>query len=381
MLTILVFIVILGFLVFIHELGHFLVARRNGIKAEEFGFGFPPRAVGIVKDEKTKKWNWIWGGKHVESANTIYSLNWFPIGGFVRIKGENGDEKDTKDSFASKPAWARIKVLAAGVLMNFFFAWILFSIGFMLGTPQEVEDPNTPGSYILIDKIEDNSPASSMGIKMGDVIGMKQIGKDGKAVVLKTTEDVQNFINSHANEKVSLKIKRGKENLALSGTPKVSEEDGKARLGIGLVQVAKISYSPLAALGKGLAELGSVFVLMITVLKMLLAGNKSGMEVTGVVGIAVYTGQIIPLGLAYLMRFAAILSVNLGVINALPIPALDGGRILFILIEKIKGSPVSQKVEQIFHTVGFALLMALMVFVTYRDFLKFDIIDKIKGIF
>lgn len=368
-------------MVFIHELGHFLVARRNGIKAEEFGFGFPPRAVGIVKNEKTKKWDWILGSKHIESANTIYSLNWFPIGGFVRIKGENGDEKDTKDSFASKPAWARIKVLAAGVLMNFFFAWILFSIGFMLGTPQEVEDPNTPGSYILIDKIEENSPASSMGIKMGDVIGMKQIGKDGKVVVLKTTEDVQNFINSHANEKVSLKIKRGKENLILNGTPKIGEEDGKARLGIGLVQVAKISYSPLAALGKGLAELGSVFVLMLTVLKMLLAGNKSGMEVTGVVGIAVYTGQIIPLGLAYLMRFAAILSVNLGVINALPFPALDGGRILFILIEKIKGSPVSQKVEQIFHTAGFALLMALMVFVTYRDFLKFDIIDKIKGIF
>lgn len=440
MLTILVFIVILGFLIFVHELGHFLVARRNGIKAEEFGFGFPPRVVGIqflqgeekkkvsqvqsIGIEKTeikiggeeiisetvterireveknvpvRKWRIIWGNKDGDNENekrdlkeayekdfsggTVYSLNWLPIGGFVKIKGENGDEKDEGDSFASKPAWTRVKVLAAGVIMNFFFAWILFSIGFMLGTPQEVTDPKAPGAYILIDKIEDNSPASAMGIRVGDVIDKVQIGRDGKKVELKTTEDVQNFINSYAGTDLTVAISRASEHLKLSGTPKISSEDGRGRLGIGLVQVAKISYDPFAALWKGLVELGAVLLMMMEVIKMLIAGNRSGMEVTGVVGIAVYTGQIIPLGMAYLMRFAAILSVNLGVINALPIPALDGGRILFIVIEKIKGSPVSQKLEQIFHTIGFALLMALMVFVTYRDFLKFDIVEKIKGIF
>lgn len=440
MLTILVFIIILGFLIFVHELGHFLVARRNGIKAEEFGFGFPPRVVGIqflqgeekkkvsqvqsIGIEKTdikigeeeiisetvtkriheveknvpvKKWRIIWGNKDGDNENekrdlkeayekdfsggTVYSLNWLPIGGFVRIKGENGDEKNDQDSFASKPAWTRVKVLAAGVIMNFIFAWLLFSIGFMLGTPQEVTDPNTPGSYILIDKIEENSAASAMGIQIGDVIEKVQIGRDGKKIQLKTTEDVQNFVNSYAGTELAVSISRASKHLKLSGTPKISEADGKARLGIGLAQVAKVSYDPIAALGKGFAELGAVLLLMLNVLKMLIAGNRTGMEVTGVVGIAVYTGQIIPLGMAYLMRFAAILSVNLGVINALPIPALDGGRILFIIIEKIKGSPVSQKVEQIFHTVGFALLMLLMVIVTYRDFLKFDIVDKIKAIF
>lgn len=440
MLTILVFIIILGFLIFVHELGHFLVARRNGIRAEEFGFGFPPRIVGIqflqgeekkkvsevesIGIEKTdikiggeeiisetvtkkihevekkmpvRKWRIIWGNKDGDNENekrdlkeayekdfsggTVYSLNWLPIGGFVKIKGENGDEKNDQDSFASKPAWTRVKVLAAGVVMNFIFAWLLFSIGFMLGTPQEVADPNTPGSYILIDKIEENSAASAMGIQIGDVIEKVQTGSDGKKVQLKTTEDVQNFINSYADAELTISISRASQHLKLSGTPKISEADGKARLGIGLVQVAKVSYNPITALGKGFAELGAVLLLMLNVLKMLIAGNRTGMEVTGVVGIAVYTGQIIPLGMAYLMRFAAILSVNLGVINALPIPALDGGRILFIIIEKIKGSPVSQKVEQIFHTVGFALLMLLMVVITYRDFLKFDIVDKIKGIF
>ena len=440
MTTIIVFIIILGFLIFVHELGHFLVARRNGIKADEFGFGFPPRVVGIqflqgeekkkvsqvqsIGIEKTdikigdeeiisetvtkkiheverkvpvKKWRIIWGNKDGDNENekrdlkeayekdfsggTVYSLNWLPIGGFVKIKGENGDEKDEGDSFASKSAWTRVKVLAAGVIMNFFFAWILFSIGFMLGTPQEVTDPKAPGAYILIDKIEDNSPASAMGIRVGDVIDKVQIGRDGKKVQLNTTEDVQNFINSYAGTDLTVAVSRASEHLKLSGTPKISSEDGRGRLGIGLVQVAKISYNPFAALWKGLVELGAVLLMMLEVIKMLIAGNRSGMEVTGVVGIAVYTGQIIPLGMAYLMRFAAILSVNLGVINALPIPALDGGRILFIAIEKIKGSPVSQKVEQVFHTVGFALLMLLMVFITYRDFLKFDIVDKIKDIF
>lgn len=380
MITILVFVVILGLLVFVHELGHFLVARRNGIKADEFGFGFPPRVVGLVKDESTKKWKWIWGNRHMESANTIYSLNWLPIGGFVRIKGENGDEKGS-DSFVSKSPWIRVKVLAAGVVMNFLFAWLLFSVGFMLGTPQEVADPNTPGAYILIDKVEDGSPASTMGIKMGDIVAKKQIGKNGENILLKSTEDVQEFINSYTGQQLSLNITRGKENLSLVGIPQANNADGRGRLGIGLVQVAKISHNPIEALWKGFVELGMVLLLMFDVIKTLLLGKGGAMEVTGVVGIAVYTGQIIPLGIAYLLRFAAVLSVNLGVINALPIPALDGGRILFILIEKIKGSPVSQKLEQLFHTIGFALLIGLMVFVTYRDFLKFDIVEKIKDIF
>jgi len=170
MLTVIVFVVILGILVFVHELGHFVVARRNGIKAEEFGFGFPPRIVGIQFLEPVKKWRIIWGSKDGDDANekrdlqeahekrfaggTIYSLNWLPIGGFVRIKGEDGDGKNDADSFASKSPWIRIKVLAAGVIMNFILAWLLLSITFMIGSYQDVTGENISGSKILIESIE-----------------------------------------------------------------------------------------------------------------------------------------------------------------------------------------------------------------------------------
>src|SRR6185369_10286084 len=174
MLTLLVFIVILGILVFVHELGHFMVARRNGIKAEEFGFGFPPRIIGIYKDDKGKNgsasWRIVRGSRDVVSKNTVYSLNWFPIGGFVRIKGEDGDGKKEEDSFASKSAWIRIKVLSAGVTMNFILAWVLLSMTFMVGSYQDVTGEHNAGAKILIESIEQDSPAEKMGLKIGDVI-------------------------------------------------------------------------------------------------------------------------------------------------------------------------------------------------------------------
>lgn len=380
MVTILVFIIILGLLVFVHELGHFVVARRNGIKAEEFGFGFPPRALGVVKNEKTGKWDWVWGRKHIESKNTIYSINWLPIGGFVKIKGADTTEIG-EDSFVSKSPWVRSKVLIAGVVMNFIFAWLLFSAGYMLGTPQEVENANTKGAYILIDKVETGSPAEKMGLKIGDVIETKQKDAAGQTVKITSVEGVQEFIGANVGKEMTLAIKRGNQELFLKGTPIAAPDNGKGKIGIGLAQVAKVSYAFFPALWRGFVELGNVFLMIFMVLKTLLSGQGGGLDVTGVVGIAVYTGEVIPLGIAHILRFAAILSVNLGIINALPFPALDGGRILFIIIEKIKGSPVSQKVEQIFHTAGFAILIGLMIFVTYRDFLKFDLIDKIKGLF
>lgn len=380
MLTVIVFIIILGFLVFVHELGHFLVARAHGIKAEEFGFGFPPRAVGVLKDEQSGKWQIIRGNQEVESSNTLYSLNWIPIGGFVRIKGENGDDKKATDSFASKSAWQRVQVLAAGVAMNFVFAWILFSVGFMLGTPQQVDDLNVPGAQIMIDQIEVGAPAEQMGLKAGDVISRNQKTENGETVKFNSVTDLQNFIASHGAQPLALNVLRGQEKLTLTGTPVVNAE-GKARLGISLAQVATVKYGFGAAFREGFFEMGNVFLMIAAVFQKLFVGEKTGLDVTGVVGIAIYTGQVIPLGIAHILRFAAILSINLGIINALPFPALDGGRVLFILIEKIKGSPVSQKVEGFFHTAGFVLLMLLMVVVTWHDFVKFDIVDKIKGLF
>lgn len=381
MLTIIVFIIILGFLVFVHELGHFLVARRNGIKAEEFGFGFPPRAIGVVFDDKKNKWMVVNGNGEIESKNTIYSLNWIPIGGFVRIKGENGDEKQAGDSFAKKTAWIRIKVLAAGVVMNFVFAWVLFSFGFMLGTPQEVDSLKIPGAKIMIQQVEENSPAMAMGLKAGDAIDVKnQKADDGKKIQFDDVSGVQSYIAERGGKETTLNILRQGERVTLTGVP-VAGVDGKARLGISLAQVATVKYGFFAAFKEGFYEMGNVFLMIGDVFTRLFVGDSTGIDVTGIVGIAIYTGQVIPLGMAHILRFAAILSINLGIINALPFPALDGGRILFILIEKIKGSPVSQKVEQIFHTAGFALLMLLMIVVTWHDFIRFDMVDKIRSIF
>ena len=369
MLTAIIFIIILGLLIFVHELGHFLTARRNGIKADEFGFGFPPRMFGFIKDEMTGRWQFVPGNREIISKNTIYSVNWLPLGGFVKIKGENGDGKDESDSFASKGAWPRIKVLAAGVIMNFIFAWLLISLGLMIGAPEAVDSNNIGNENfkIQISEVIPNSPASQMGLQVGD-----EIIKNAK---LNSIKSVQDYINSAKGQEVALQIKRGRDVLTLKGIPRVDFPEGQGALGIGLAATVINSYPWYEALWKGAVTTFDITIAMLTalygILKSLFVGQGSMVEVAGPVGIAILTKQVATLGFVYILQFAALLSINLGIINIFPIPALDGGRILFILIEKIKGTPVTQKTEQMFHTIGFMLLIMLMIFVTFKDVVKF----------
>lgn len=366
-----IFIVILGILIFVHELGHFVTARRNGIKADEFGFGFPPRLFGLYRNEQSGRTEFVWGNKEIVSRNTVYSFNWIPLGGFVRIKGENGAEKNEADSFASKSAWVRIKVLAAGVIMNFILAWALFSFGFILGTPEAI-DPSVVGgqsSKIQISQVIADSPASVMGLQVGDEILKKQNG-----VRFESVKDVQEYINSKKGQALELKIKRGEQVLNLRGMPREDAATGRGLLGVSLVQTEIMKYTWFESLWKGTEAVFNLIVLMLTslfeIIKNLIVGNGVTADVAGPVGIAMLTKQVATLGLVYVLNFIAILSVNLGIVNALPIPALDGGRILFILIEKIKGNPVTQRTEQLFHTIGFALLILLMIAITFRDVAK-----------
>lgn len=376
-MTIIIFILILGLLVLVHELGHFVVARRNGITAHEFGFGFPPRLFGVYKDGK-KRWRFVWGSKHIETKNTIYSMNWFPIGGFVKIKGEDGSGQDQPDSFAGKSAWVRVKVLLAGVAMNFVLAWVLLSAGFMIGSYEDVSGGNVSDSKIIINMVSKGSPAEAMGLRMGDEIVS---GSKGPEIAFKTVKDVQDFIGSNKGEEIVLEIRRGGEIQELKGIPRSETPDGQGLLGIGLAEVAVVKHPFFESLYLGVVEIKNIFILMALTIKELIFGKTEGVDVTGIIGIAVYTGQIIPLGVVQILRFIAILSLNLGIINAFPFPALDGGRVLFVLIEKIKGSPVSERVEQAFHTAGFMLLILLMVVVTFKDIIRFEILDKVKGIF
>lgn len=369
MVTAIVFIIILGALIFVHELGHFMVARRNGVKADEFGFGFPPRVFGFFQDEKTKKYKFVWGGKEVKSKNTVYSINWIPLGGFVKIKGENGGEIEESDSFASKKAWPRIKILAAGVVMNFIFAWFLISWALWIGAPEAVENNNAnlPGAKIQITEVKADSPASLAGIQIGD-----EILKADDQESFESVAEIQEYIGLRGGEEIILEMKRGNEVIPVKLVP--TKNEGKGIIGVGLAQTAIVSYPFLEAVWRGAVAVYDITMLILMalggIILSLFAGNGVGADVSGPIGIAILTKQVATLGFVYILQFAALLSINLGIINALPIPALDGGRILFILIEKIKGSPISHKTEHMFHTIGFMLLILLMILVTLRDVVK-----------
>ncbi len=381
MLTILIFVIILGLLVFVHELGHFLVARWNGIRVDEFGFGFPPRLFGVTKNAEGK-YELVWGSKEMPSGQTVYSLNWIPLGGFVKIAGEDGHDTTDPTSFAGKSAWTRIRVLAAGVFMNFLFAWFLISVVFMLGLPQPIE-PADHGKFadakIQVLAVGKGTPAETMGLSMGDAI----VSINGEAIT--TLEQVTQAISSHKGQTITVVVDRFGKPLTLSGTPRTEYPATEGALGISFSETAVVSYPWYEAIYRGAIATYDITLAILGAFGMMIAslfgGTKTALDVTGPVGIVYLTKQMSDLGLPYLLQFAALLSINLGIINILPIPALDGGRILFILIEKLKGSPVSHRVEGMIHQVGFILLLVLMLLVTVRDFAQFQILDKLTRLF
>ncbi len=352
-LTIVVFLLILGLLIFVHELGHFIMAKRAGAKVEEFGFGFPPRVFGKKVGE------------------TIYSLNLIPLGGFVKILGEGGEERKNPKSFANKSIFQRFKVLIAGVVMNLVLAAVLLSIGFSLGLPTIVEEgkEGIGEAKIQIVSVAPNSPAAAAGIKIGDEIRQLTINKLQFAI--NSVEKVQNLTKDYAGREITLGIKRGGENLEFKLAPRKVPPEGEGPMGVALAKVALISYPWYKAIWLGfITTLNLIFAFILAfakLLKDLIFGGILTAEVSGPVGIAVLTSQMTKLGFIYVLQFTAIISINLAIINAFPFPALDGGRILFLVIEKIKGSPVSQKLERMVHTAGFIFLMGLIVLITFRD--------------
>lgn len=381
MLTVLIFIVLLGLLVFVHELGHFVTAVRNGIRVDEFGFGFPPRMFGVIKDD-TGKYRIVWGNKEMPSGKTVYSLNWIPLGGFVKIAGEDGHDTSDPNSFASKSAWVRVKVLAAGVVMNFLFAWFLISIVLMLGMPQPIE-PSERGQYpnaeIQVLSVGKGTPAEAMGLSMGDAI----VSINGEKI--HSLERVSQIIGENKGKSISIDVDRFGQAFSLSGTPRTEYPASEGALGISFSETAVVSYPWYEAIYRGAIATYNITMAILEAFGKMIASlfgaEKAALDVTGPVGIVYLTKQMSDLGLPYLLQFAALLSINLGIINILPIPALDGGRILFILIEKLKGSPVSRRVEGMIHQVGFMLLLLLMLFVTVRDFAQFDILEKLTRLF
>lgn len=380
LLTIIIFIAVLSVLVFAHELGHFVTARRLGVRADEFGFGFPPRAIGFYKN-RAGRWRTVIGSRTYQSlenssntaqvpapGSTIYSINWLPIGGFVKIKGENDNGDNDPDSFASKKIWQRVLILSAGVLMNVVLAWFLLAIGYMIGLPQSTADigprARVSEARIAIIDVRADSPASLAGLQSGDFV----LSVDGVAVALE--QDMQDLIASRAGEEVALQISRNGEEQTLLVSPE-EVESGRAVIGVGIMAAGTVSYPFFPALIEGAKTTGwllkEIVLAFVGLIKNLVSGQSVSEEFAGPVGIANITGQAARLGFVYLLQFTALLSLNLAIINILPFPALDGGRILFLLIEKVKGKPVRRDIEAIAHNLGFILLIALIIFITYKD--------------
>lgn len=357
MITLIIFILVLEILIFVHEWGHFIVAKRSGLTVEEFGFGFPPRIFSIKR-----------GG-------TIYSINLLPFGGFVKILGEDGSEPGDPKSFSSKPVGIRSLIAVSGVFMNFLLAVFLLIIGFCIGLPQIIDKTNetlAKNIEIQIVAINSNSPAEKAGIKMGDVIKYLKIGN--KNININEISTLQDNINSNKGEEITIAIQRGKGMLEIKAVPRINPPEGEGALGIALAKTGIISYPWYKSFWLGIK---SAFIITWEIikgfgglLKNLITSGKIPQEISGPVGIAVLTNQAATLGFIYLLQLVAIISLNLAVLNLMPFPALDGGRLLFLGIEKLKGSKVNPKIENAIHSIGIVLLLTFIVLVTYRDILK-----------
>lgn len=383
--TIIIFFLVLSVIVLIHELGHFSVARYFGVRVDEFGLGLPPRIFGIRKI--AGKFKFVWGKQEVDKDSpTVYSLNLIPVGGFVKIKGEGGEEVDALDSFAHKPIWQRSAIIVAGVMMNVILCMVLLSFGFGVGMPAAL-DENISSQAVVSNKsiqvvqLLPDGQAKIAGITAGDVI-TKIDGQE-----FSTISAINTFLSTQAGKTLNFEVIRGGEKITKTITIGKYSFDGReiVGIGVGLVETATVRYPWYLAIYKGVVAtfvwMGAIITAFAMVIKNLIVGVPTGVEVAGPVGIAVLTGQAAKMGFIYLLQFTALLSLNLAIINILPFPALDGGRLFFLILEKIRGKVVKPEWENLAHNLGFMLLMGLVLLVTFGDIVKYGggMVGAIKG--
>ncbi len=367
MISLLIFLAVLSVLVLIHELGHFFAARLMGVKADEFGYGFPPRLIAFVRE--AGKWKRVRSKEGGTYSSTIWSLNWLPLGGFVRLKGEEQKDHDA-DSFLSKGFFARFFILIAGVFMNWILAAIIFSTAFCIGVPMELQ--GLPANAVIqdarvqiVDVVKDLGAAQA-GIKIGDVL----LGVNGERFT--RVEQAQTLLGQASLQKTAtLLVRRDTQEMSFDVTPALLPSLGRPGVGLALADIGVVHFSFFRAIYHGVSMTWTYTKLIILGLvgfiRDLAVTHKVTADLSGPVGIAVLTGTIAQQGWWSLMQFMAVLSLNLAVINFLPIPALDGGRIFFLLIESIRRKRASFRVEGLIHQIGFFLLLALILVVTVHD--------------
>lgn len=362
-MSILLFLIVLLVLVLVHELGHFIVAKKAGIRVDEFAFGFPPRLFSVVKGE------------------TRYSFNALPLGGYVKIFGENPDEvdpsaHDKKRSFAAQHRGVQAAVIVAGVVMNVILAWALLSVMFMIGTPASPDNAyGAPvrDARLTVIEVRAGTPAAAAGLMAGDIITGITDGTE-RLVAPESPEKVQEFVGPREGKTLEFNYLRENESGSVVVMPVPGIVPDRGAVGISMDMIGTLRLPPHLALWEGgksaylftrltAVGIGNFFV-------AIFMGQADYSQVTGPVGIVQAVGAAATTGFANLLFLTALISINLAVINVIPFPALDGGRLLFVLVEAILRRPLPTKFQNYANIAGFALLMLLMVAVTWHDIAK-----------
>ena len=336
LITIAAFVLVLSFLVLIHELGHFWAARLLGIKVRELGIGFPPRAKGFWRN------------------GIVYSLNWIPVGGFVRLEGES--DPDVPEGYAGKPVWARAAVLVAGSGMNLLLAWFIFGGLASLPTERLVD------SEIIIQEVVPGSPADEANLRAGDIIRSVN-GQD-----ILTIDQLARHVDDASGEEITMSVQRGTAPLAVYLTPRPNPPPGEGRMGVTIRFINPVFERQSAPVWQapwnGILLMGNVITSTASEFGRA-ASSGSNPGIAGPVGIAQATGEAARAGPISLLLIVGLLSLNLGILNLLPIPALDGGRIPFLILEVARrGRRLSPQRENLVHLIGFVFLLSLVLFVT-----------------
>jgi len=341
-ITVIAFLGILAVLIIAHEFGHYITAKAAGVTVEEVGIGFPPRLLSF------------------KGGGTIYSLNAIPLGGFVKMAGE--EDSKVAGSLASKSIPARLLTLSAGSLMNLLLPLLLFSVAFMV-------PHNIVYGQVQVDEVAANSPAARAGIVAGDSI----LEINGKQV--NSVGDVQRGIQLNLGQAVSLLVQHADDTVEeVRAVPRWQPPEGEGAIGVAVRTVSptvvRQSYPFWQAIPMGVRECIDTFVLFKNGIISMIIGSVPRI-LAGPVGIAQLTGEVAQAGFSPLLEFAAFLSINLAIINLLPLPALDGGRIAFVLLEAVRrGKRVSARVEGMIHMAGFAMLITFLVLITYQDIIR-----------
>ncbi|MBL7156146.1 MAG: site-2 protease family protein [Candidatus Pacebacteria bacterium] len=328
----------------LHEFSHFIMAKKFGVEVQEFGIGYPPKLIG-------KKFK-----------DTIYSLNLIPFGAFIKV-----NEKDLKN----KPIWQRGVIISAGIVSFWIISAVIISLIFYIGAPAQVldEEINLKDPKVQIVSVVPDSPAGQVNLQIGDTIQKLEI--NDQELIINKIGQVQTFTEQNKGKEVVLTIMRGNEVLEINIIPRVSPPQGQGSLGIGLARTAIKKYSFFQAIWQGILTTinltWQIILGLYQIFKNLILRKPSGAEIMGPVGIMDIFVKAGSLGFIYFLQTIALISLNVAVINALPIPVVDGGRLAFLALEKIRKKPLSDQTEQKINAVFFLLLILMMVFVTAKD--------------